>query len=175
MKVLTIAAACLFFNTLSSGECVVVETGRGEMPAFQRSSRRVRITTVHYGKARGDVQLIFFPTRKNQSTLSLSTDERGVALVPALAPGHYRVEAIGPEKEVAQLYLDVSNRAGKQTSSFLMAVPPTFPQEQASDVDGASIREHVRQFKGRVEDPTGAAVPASSEVDCSVVIGGTSP
>jgi hypothetical protein len=88
MKVLTIAAACLFFNFLSPGERVDVENGRGEMRAFERSSGRVPITTVLYRKAQGNVQLIFFLARITQSTWSGSTDERGVALVPELCCGN---------------------------------------------------------------------------------------
>jgi hypothetical protein len=41
MKVLTMAATCLFFNILSYGELVDVENRKSEMPAFERSSRRV--------------------------------------------------------------------------------------------------------------------------------------
>jgi hypothetical protein len=55
MKVLTIAAACLFFNNPSSDQRVDVE--RGEMAAFERSSRGVRLARVPYGKAQGTCSL----------------------------------------------------------------------------------------------------------------------
>jgi len=61
MKVLT------FFSFLSPGERVDVENGRSEMRAFERSSRRVPITTVLCRKAQGNVQLVFFLARITHS------------------------------------------------------------------------------------------------------------
>jgi hypothetical protein len=53
MKVLTIAATCLFFNILSYGERVDVENRRSEMPAFARSSRRVCVPTLGFERGPG--------------------------------------------------------------------------------------------------------------------------
>jgi hypothetical protein len=162
MKVFAIAAVCLFLATLSSAECVVVAGGNPTLPRFQASSRRIRITALQEGKALSDVVVSFYLTTDNaHPKLTLATDKQGVALVSDLAPGHYRILAVGPEHESAEVYLDVSDKPGAQTNSFLLTIPPTFLPEKASDIDAVAVTQHIREFKGRVIDPSGAFVPGA--------------
>jgi hypothetical protein len=162
MKVLAITAACLLSATLSSGECVEVTGANPRLPAFQSSSRRVRITAVQEGKALGNVRVLFYlSTDEVNPKLALTTDKQGVVLAPDLAPGRYRILAFGPEQESAEAYLEVSEKGGTQANSFLMAIPPTFLPEKGSDIEAAPIAQHVREFKGRVIDQSGAFVPGA--------------
>jgi Carboxypeptidase regulatory-like domain len=162
MKALVIAAACLLLATLSSGECVEVTSAKLELPTFQASSRRVRITTLQDGKALGNVRVLFYlQTDEVNPRLTLTTDKQGVILARALPLGHYRILAIGPEHESAEVYLEVSDQSDKQTNSFLVTIPSTFFPEKKSDIDAAPVTQHIREFKGRVGDPSGAFVPGA--------------
>jgi carboxypeptidase family protein len=156
MKLLTIAAACFLLTSFARAECVSLP------PSFRPSSRRIRITTVQDGKPRRNVRILLYSTSDDvNSRLSLTTDQQGVAMVPELSPGHYRIVAIGGEFESAELYLEVSEKAGKDISSFLIAIPPMFPPQKASDVDDVPITEHIQEFRGHVEDPMGVFVPGA--------------
>jgi hypothetical protein len=162
MKALAIAAACLLLATLSHGECVEVTVVNPALPTFQAASRRIRITALQEGRALANVSILFYLTTDEVNPkLALTTDKQGAVLAPDLAPGHYRVLAIGPDHESAEINLEVSDKDGTQPSSFLMAIPPTFLPEKASDIEAAPITEHVREFKGHVTDPSGAFVPGA--------------
>jgi hypothetical protein len=167
MKSFAIAAACLLLATFSSGECVVVTNANLELPTFQASSRRVRITAVREGKVLGNVRVLFYRNTFYRNTdevsleLTLTTDKQGVVLAPNLALGRYRILAFGPEHEFAEVYLEISDKGGRQTNSFLLTIPPTFPLEKASDIEAALITYRLREFKGHVIDPSGAFVPGA--------------
>src|SRR4029077_284131 len=131
MKVLAVAAVCLLLATFSFGECVVVTVANLELPTFQSSSRRVRITTVQDGKALGNVRVVFYLTTDEVNPrLTLTTDKQGMVLAPDVPPGHYRILATGPEHEYSEVYLEVSDQDRTKTNSFLMAIPPTFLPEK---------------------------------------------
>jgi hypothetical protein len=158
MKIPAIAAACLLLAACARAECMLDVNAKRAQPAFQASFRRIRVTTVQEGKSLRNVQVQLFPANDDaHPKLSLVTDEQGVALIPEIAPGRYRVVAAGPDMEITQMYLNVSSKGGTRTSSFLMALPPTFRPEPTSDIDGAPIKEHLQEFKGRVETPNGSS------------------
>jgi len=122
----------------------------------------VRITALQDGKALENVRLLFYLRKvAGDPKLALTTDKQGVVLATDLAPGRYRILAIGPTYESAEVYLDISEKAGTQTNSFLISIPPTFLPETVSAIDAAPITEHVREFKGHVADPSGAFVPGA--------------
>lgn len=159
MRTLTIATACLLLATLSSAECVTLPGRKPGLPMFQSSSRRIQVTAVQDGRALGNVRFLFYLESDDVNPkLALTTDKQGVVLAPNLAPGHYRILAIGPENESTEAYLDVTGKGGKRMNSFLLAIPPTFLPQRASDIDRAPLTENVREFKGHVEDAGGAAI-----------------
>jgi len=162
MKTPAIAAAYLLLATLSSAECVTVPGRKPGLPTFQSSSRRIQITAVQDGEALGNVRFLFYLESDDvHSKLALTTDKQGIVLAPELAPGHYRILAIGPEHEFAEAYLEVVGKHGKKTNAFLLTIPPTFLPQKKSDIEAAPITEHVRDFKGHVVDPSGAFVPGA--------------
>jgi hypothetical protein len=162
MRALAIAAACLLLAVLSYGECVTVFGDAPGVPTFRSSSRRIRFTSLQEGKPLGNVQVILYLKTDNLNPkLALTTDNQGVAFVPDLAPGHYRIVAIGPEHEFAEVYLEVTDKRRKKTNSFLLTIPPTFLPQKKSDIEAAPITEHIRELKGHVEDYSGAYVPGA--------------
>ncbi len=159
MRALTVAAGCLLWASLSYSECVTLMGDDPGLPTFRSSSRRIRFTSLQEGKPLGNVQVILYLKTDNMHPkLALTTDNQGVAFVPDLAPGHYRISAIGPEHEYAAVYLEVTGKTRKKTNSFLLTIPPTFLPEKASDIDAAPITERVREFKGHAEDESGASI-----------------
>jgi hypothetical protein len=170
MRELLLILVCSLSAALATAECVEVTSGPATS-VFRISARSVRITAVQDGKPLANVRLSFnfqddltqIQSRlaANNSKLVLTTDKHGNAMAPDLAAGKYQVTAIGPEHEYAELYLQVADSKAKETSSFLIKVPPTFPPEKAPDVQNAPIQEHIREFRGRVIDPSGGFVPGA--------------
>ena len=132
MRPLSIAAACLLLASLSAGECLTV-TGTGPgVTTFHLSSRRIRITTLQEGKTLENVRVLFYLTTDDVNPkLALTTDKHGVALGSDLAPGRYRILAFGPEQESAGMYLEVKDKGGSRTSSFLLNIPPAFSARES--------------------------------------------
>lgn len=169
MRELLLILLCSLSGALATAECVAVTSGPAAS-VFRISARSVRITAVQDGKplanvrssfnSQADLSQIQSRSAANNSKLVLTTDKHGNARAPDLAPGKYQVTAIGPEHEYAELYLQVADSKAKETSSFLIKVPPTFLPERA-DVQNAPIQEHIREFRGRVIDPSGAFVPGA--------------
>jgi Carboxypeptidase regulatory-like domain len=162
MRSLAIAITCLVFAILSRAECVTVTGVDPTLPTFHASSRRIRITALQEGKPLANVQIIFYLKADDlHPKLALMTDSFGSALATDLAPGQYRILAIGPEKEFTAVYLEVPNQGRSRTNSFLLGIPPTFLPQKAEDIEAAPITEHIREFKGYVADPSGSFVPGA--------------
>jgi hypothetical protein len=159
MRALAIVAACFVLAALSYGECVTLNGDDPGVPTLHSPSRRVQFTALQEGKALANVRLIFYLKTDNMhSKLALTTDNHGVALAPDLARGNYRILAIGPEHESAEVYLEVTDKRPKKTNSFLLTIPPTFLPQKKSDIEAAPITEHIRELKGHVADYSGAYV-----------------
>jgi hypothetical protein len=170
MREFLLILVCSLSGALATAECVEVTSGAAAS-VFRISARSVRITAEQDGKPlpnvrlsfnfQGDLSQIQSRSAANNSKLVLTTDKHGNAMAPDLAAGKYQVTAIGPEHEYAELYLQVADSKAKETSSFLIKVPPPFLRERAADVQKAPIQEHIRDFRGRVIDPSGAFVPGA--------------
>jgi len=159
MKIFTITAGCLLLTSFVSAECVV------RQPIFQPSSPKVRITARLDGKPLRGAKLEFFSITEQQSRLSLSTDRQGVAKIPKLLPGQYRVVATSPGDLLAELYLDVSKTFEGQAKSYVMdltPVPPAVPTlTNLAITEKTPVTERIQEFKGLVVDPVGAPIPGA--------------
>ena len=162
MKMLAATAAALLLATGVSAECVVVAGATPEIPTFQAATQRIRMTALQNGKALENVRVLFYlGSAELNPKLVLITDKKGEILTTGLAPGPYRVRAIGPEPEFTEVYVQVADKLGTETTSFLLAIPSTFPTVKVSEISGAAVTEHIREFKGHVGDPSGAFVPGA--------------
>ncbi len=157
MRSVSIAAACLFLGSAAAGECTV---GKGTY--FLPSSDRIRITALLNGNPQKNVELDLFATT-GVPRFSLSTKDDGVAELPQLPPGKYRVFAGALDKLRAALFLEVTMSAGGETSSFSMNLTVGSDQPQATQSmlaisEKNLCEEKFREFKGLLLDPQGSRV-----------------
>jgi hypothetical protein len=154
MKIVSVAALYLFFAGLAFGECVTIET-RKPLP----SSGTVRIDAFVDGKPRPDATLEVFLTDKERIA-SLRTDIHGNAVLPPLKPGFYSIFASSGEDLRAELYLEVLGNAKNEMGAFSLELV-SFPDTQAALRTAKTMPagKQIQEFKGVVEDQSGAAVP----------------
>ena len=152
MKILAIAACCLVMTGLAVGLCVTVE------PNDKPSSQNVQVTTVRNGKPLKNVKLEVLALGAQKGFL-LSTNDDGVAMLPALHPGKQCIAATTPDSVTRGLCLDVSLDAKGKTSSFAIDLPPTQTQQELAKAETMPVHDRVQEFRGNVQDPSGAVVP----------------
>jgi hypothetical protein len=157
MKALTITTGVLFFATLASGKCSMVEVLSVE-PSFQH----VRILTLYNGRPLDNVKLEVF-SEGEQPRLSTSTNKEGVAKFSLSPPARYRIAAHAANGLGADLILDVSKGKGKNQSAFTLSLavrppPPPTLEDRIAAVEN-TLGERLREFEGVVVDVAGAVVP----------------
>jgi hypothetical protein len=127
------------------------------------SSQNARIRVLHDGNPLQNVKIEVFAADEHLR-LSLSTDADGVAVLPPLPRGRYRIAANAPGGLGADLVLDVSKHKRKKPSEFSLVLfvrPPTPPtlEERIAAAEGGIVSERVQGFKGIAVDPAGAGIP----------------
>jgi 5-hydroxyisourate hydrolase-like protein (transthyretin family) len=130
----------------------------------QPSSQRVQIKTLQNGNPIKDVKIEVFTMDNQLRLFLLSTNDQGIASLPTLSPARYLIAANAMGGLGADLVLDVSKRLGHKKSLFLMELavrppPPPTIEEKMDQAEKASVRESIKEFKGIVQDPSGAGVP----------------
>jgi carboxypeptidase family protein len=156
MKILAILCAFLLFASFAAAECVEVVPLKPQL-----SSTDVTIVASADGKpaARAAVEVL---VHGNETLFFLVADDRGVVKLPRLKPGDYSVVATsGDNLQSQMILLHVSDDANGAASAFLMDLKPqTLPSAAPAIASAAKapVSERVREFKGVVQDPTGAAV-----------------
>jgi len=159
LKMLSLAALPLVCAGLSFGECVEVSTQKA-LP----SSGNVRVTAFLEGRPRAGATVEVFLTDK-EHVASLRTDIRGVAVLPQHKPGFYSILAASGEDFHADLYLQVTENPKEAASAFPMELLPfTFHDTQSAlrTAETMPVNEKLQEFKGVVEDQSGAVVPKAS-------------
>jgi Carboxypeptidase regulatory-like domain len=150
-----IVAACLLCATVATAESVVVTK---LVP--QESSRHVRVAVVLNGKPVKGVKVDFCRTApEGQACFSVLTGRDGTATLRALTLGDYQVFAVTADRLVADLYLHVSNK--RRVTSFSLDLTKSFraAQEAIAAAEKLPVREHVCEFRGTLQDPSGAPIP----------------
>jgi hypothetical protein len=148
-----ITSCCLLWAVLASAESVMVTTVKP-----LESSRHVRISVVLKGQPVKDVKVYFCTTSAPQTCFSVLTGDNGVAVPHALGVGNYQVTAVTEDQLAADLYLHVSRES--KAISFSLDLTEAFQAAQAA-LDAAEklpIRERVQEFRGVLQDPTGAMI-----------------
>jgi Carboxypeptidase regulatory-like domain len=171
MKMFLAAAACLFFGTPVSGECVTVTP---IMTTTFQVSPDIVITASLDGKRAGAVRIEVL-TAFNEPRFSLVADERGVAALPALSPGSYHIVAITPLQAPGEVYLaeinfDASQNLINRPSFLNMDLVPAnqfWPRDLPVDELWAPIGNPravgaVQRFQGSVIDPVGSAIAGAT-------------
>ncbi len=123
------------------------------------SNRNVRITAFLDGKPIPGATVEVFQmgeepldlTARREPLVSLSTDDRGVAVLPQLKQGLYRIVATSGVDLDSTLYLAVAKNAEDKASEFSIDLKPT----QTAKIP---VSERIQEFKGVVKDPSGAPV-----------------
>jgi hypothetical protein len=162
MRLVTTAVACLLLNATVASACSVVVVVNS-----QPSSQRVQIKTLQNGNPIKDVKIEVFTMDNQLRLFSLSTSDQGVASLPTLSPGRYLISATAVGGLGADLVLDVSKRRGHKASLFSMELgvrppPPPTIEEKMTGAEKAFARESVKEFRGILQDPSGAGVPNAS-------------
>ena len=157
MRLLAAAAGCLLLARWVFADPSV------EVLQIQPSSQNARITVLHNGNPLPATRVAVF-TGDEQPRLSLSTDEHGVVVLPALPPGRYHLAVDASDGLGGDLVLQVSKHKGKKTSEFTLALfvrppaPPTLAERIATAEESAPS-ERLQTLHGIAVDPSGAGIP----------------
>jgi hypothetical protein len=159
MRLVISAIVCFLLNASATSACDVVVVVNS-----QPSSQRVQIKTMQNGNPIKDVKIEVFTMDNQLRLFSLSTNDQGVASLPTLSPARYLIAATAVGGLGADLVLDVSKRLGHKKSLFLMELsvrppPPPTIEEKMTGAEKAPSRESVKEFRGILQDPSGAGVP----------------
>jgi len=134
-----------------------------------KSGPNTRVALLVSGKPRSGVKVDVYryelgAKQEHKPRLSLISDEDGWIRPRKLRPGHYHLVASAEENLSADLYLDVSADSGKLPSAFLMELRPLVPspKELWTNVEQMSVKETVKEFRGVVQDISGAIIPGAS-------------
>jgi Carboxypeptidase regulatory-like domain len=169
MRILTVAAGCLLWASLSYGECVTVTPIM--TPTFQVSPNII-ITASLNGKSARAVRIEVL-TAFNDPRFSLVADERGVAALPALPAGSYHIVAVTSpqalgEVYLAEIYFDVSQNFINGPSFLNMDLvsanrfwPRDLPVDEVWPSKPLAVGA-VQRFRGSVIDPVGSAIAGAT-------------
>ena len=172
MKAAIVPACCLLWAVAAAAESVEVTPLKP-----LESSSHVRISVVLKGRPVKDVKVYFCTTSAPQTCFSVLTGDNGVAMPQSLGLGNYQVMAETEDSLNADLYLHVSRES--KVTSFSMELTDSFQAAQVAlaAAEKLPIRQHVQEFRGSLQDPTGAMIPGvnikvirkGSEVKADVV------
>jgi 5-hydroxyisourate hydrolase-like protein (transthyretin family) len=153
LKLALIAACCLLLAVIAASAAVEVENIK-----LQEASRNVRIAVVLEGKPVKGAKVEFCKTPGNQSCASVRTDADGIAAVRGLGGGNYSVIASIEDEINADLYLHVAR--GRKETSFSIDLTDSYQkaQEFLAAAEKLPIRDRVQEFRGSVQDPSGAFI-----------------
>jgi hypothetical protein len=154
MRILAMIAAFILSAHVLSAECVEIT------PAVHLSSDNVRITTVFNGSSLRDAKLEIFFATEQKPGLVVFTNSQGVASIPKLAHGLYRVVATGPKNQTAELHLNVNGLTLTASTSFEMILVPSVSLLDArlAIAEKTPITHTIPEFEGLLLDPSGAAI-----------------
>ena len=158
MKREFIIACCVLCSVISSAESVEVT----QIKPVQ-SSRHVRVSILLNGHPVSNVKVYFCANGGGEQLCSsVITGSDGVAAPPRLRDGDYVVSAVFEDELNAALYLHVSHK-GKATS-FSLDLTESFCEVQNAIVaaNNLPIRARVQEFRGSLQDPTGAVIPGAN-------------
>ena len=157
MKFLTILCAFFLFASTATPECVEV----GPLKPLI-CSPEVTILASAEGKpaARAAVEVFI---HGNETLFFHVTDDRGVLKLPRLKPGDYFVVVTSADNLFSKMILlHVTDDPKGAAGVFAMDLKPTQLPSASPALAAAAkapVSERVREFKGVVEDATGAPVP----------------
>jgi|HubBroStandDraft_2_1064218.scaffolds.fasta_scaffold07580_3 hypothetical protein len=149
---------CLISAGFATAECV--EVPPGPKPA----SGNVRISALVDKKPVGGAKITVLLDGTVQPIALLFTDNNGVVSLPPLKPGLYSISASTSDDLHSFLVLRVFLDTRQEISEFAMDFAPAFTP--TADVTGPDTKVPVsvqaREFRGVVQDPSGAAVPGAT-------------
>jgi 5-hydroxyisourate hydrolase-like protein (transthyretin family) len=173
-----IAAVAVWSLLLMAAPVCLGASPSVEVVATQKSTQRVRVVFLTGGVPQKGVRVEMYrytlvSGEESKPLVSLTSDNEGEVTPPVLSPGHYHLVASAEHNLRADLYLDVSRKEGKQTSSFSMNLVesqyPT-PEQLWAVAEGVPVKDRLEVFCGTIYDPSGARV---SGVSIEVVRMGT--
>ena len=164
ISAISIFVLCLFLAFPIPASCSV------QVKPFLRTSERPQVTVSFRGTpqpgARIEVyKLNRYPQKDEKLGFRLTTDVRGLASLPKLAPGQYRVDALANPDLKASLYLEFIPEDPNQTdhvSMELLSNPPYTREPILAAAEKSSISNQFSEFRGVVRDQAGGLIPAVS-------------
>jgi hypothetical protein len=130
------------------------------------SSQKPLITVLKDGAPQQSATLTVFANNGKQR-LTLTTDSRGMAKLPHLHSGIYRIAASTSPTLRVDLYLQIAAVHQQKPSEFTMELrvqpppPPTF-EGKLEAAEKTPIEVFTRAFSGTVRDPSGAFISRAS-------------
>ena len=164
-RLLSLAVAaiilCAFFIAPSSA------AGYVKVAEFLASSPRPRITVVFEGKPLADSKVEIYRQSKKaeRPRYTLVTDRSGLAVLPTLRSGKYRIFASAAPRLSGDLYLEASSATSDAASQFTINLEPLpFPSQESvlAAAEREPIKDVLRTFNGIVGDPIGYPIPGAS-------------
>jgi hypothetical protein len=147
VRSVAISVYFLFMTTGALGECVSVQQN------YERSSSsNVRVTAIREKKVLKDVKIEFHSSQKHGG-FSLSTNDAGVVILPALKPGKQCITATAPDGEEADLCLDVSPNIKEKSRAFSIELPPTLAEQELATAESMPVGDRIQEFRGAYKIP----------------------
>jgi hypothetical protein len=157
MNIFAMSCALLLFAASAFSECVEVVALKPQV-----SSPEVTIMASAEGKpaARADVEVL---VHGNETLFFHVTDERGVLKLPRLKPGDYEVIVTSADNLFSKMILlHVTDDPKGAAGVFVLDLNPVqLSSASPAAAAKAPVSERVREFKGVVQDASGAAVPGA--------------
>lgn len=163
MKALFIFVVCFLLGGLPSAACTkIILSEAVEVLTAQPSARNVRINVDLNGTRVAGAKLAVY-SGDERILFTTTADAFGIAHLRKLPSGQYHIVATGEGKLRSDLVLAVSKKAGASASVFKMDLlikpePPPTDEYTLLAVEKMPVSERLIEFKGRVEDPLGAAI-----------------
>ena len=153
MKIAAMTAWCLLSAVTAASAAVEVEVLKP-----QEASHNVRIAVVLEGKPVRGAKVEFCKTPGDQSCVSVPANADGVAAVRRLRSGNYYVVASIDDETNDSLFLHVGR--GRKETSFSMDLSRSYREGQEFMAAAAQlpVRDRVQEFRGSVQDPSGAFI-----------------
>jgi hypothetical protein len=134
-----------------------------EVLEIHPSAQKPRITVLKDGAPQQSATLTVFANHGRQK-LTLTTDSRGMAKLPHLRPGIYRIAASTSPTLRADLCLQIAAAHQQNPSAFtieLRVQPPPLPtfEESLAAAEVSPVSVSSRTFSGTVLDRSGTGIP----------------
>ncbi|MGC1618407.1 MAG: carboxypeptidase regulatory-like domain-containing protein [Candidatus Acidiferrum sp.] len=157
-------ATALFAVLLSA--CPACPRASVEVLEIHPSTQKPLITVLKDGAPQQGATLAVF-TNNGKEKLIVTTDSHGIAKLPHLHPGIYRIDASTSPTLRGALCLKIAAAHQKTSSAFTIGLrvqPPPLPtfEEMVAAAQASPVSVSGRNFSGTVFDPSGTGIPRVS-------------